>query len=150
MRWRVIFLVSAALASVSSVVGHEGASGVVRERMEAMESMGKSITAITQRLKQKRDLDAIKAHAKSIQEGAAKMPFLFPKGTGGHPSEATDQVWQKWADFEAKARALGTESGKLAEVDTRDMRALREQALRVSNVCGDCHELYRVKHHQHR
>lgn len=77
------------------------------------------------------------------------MPSLYPSGTGAHPSEAKAQVWQNWSDFEAKARALAAESGKLAELDTRDLKALNAQALRVSDACSNCHELYRVKHHRH-
>lgn len=149
MRWGPLCVTALALSVASSGMAHEGATGVVKERMEAMESMAKAIKAIDQRIKQKRDLESVKSNAKSIQEGAVKMPSLFPSGTGKHPSEATAKVWQNWPDFEAKARALADESGKLAELDIRDLKALRAQALRVSDVCGNCHELYRVKHPQH-
>jgi cytochrome c556 len=150
MHWRPLCAIALVLSVLSSVAAHEGATGVVRERMDAMESMTKAMKAIDQRIKQKGDLEAVKTHAKSIQEDAVKMPSLFPPGTGKHPSEATAKVWQNWPDFEAKARALATESGKLAEVDIRDLKALNAQALRVSDVCGDCHELYRAKRHGHR
>jgi cytochrome c556 len=141
--------VAALLGGASSIFAHEGATGVVRERMEAMEAMAKSMKSIDQHIKRKRDLAPVKAEAKSIQDGALKMPSLFPPETGKHPSEAKADVWKKWPDFEARARALATESAKLAELDGRDLKELREQAVRVSNVCGDCHELYRSKQHGH-
>ena len=149
MRPHILFAAVLALTVASSAVAHEGATGVVKERMEAMESMAKAVKAINQRLKQKRELDSIKAHAKTIQDGAVKMLSLFPGGSGGHPSEAKNEVWQKWPDFEAKANALATASGKLAEQDARDVKALDAQARRVSEACGNCHELYRTKQHQH-
>jgi cytochrome c556 len=135
-----------ALSAAASVRAHEGATGVVKERMDAMESMAKAMKAVNQRLKHKRDLDAVKADARSIQEAAAKMLSLFPPGTNGHPSGAKAAVWRNWPDFEAKARVLATESGKLAEADTRDAKTLAAQARRISDACGSCHELYRVKH----
>jgi cytochrome c556 len=135
-----------ALLATASVRAHEGATGVVKERMDAMESMAKTMKAINQRLKERRDLDAVKSDAKSIQEAAAKMPALFPPGTNEHPSGAKAAIWRNWPDFEAKARDLVTESGKLGQRDTKDPRALAVQVRRVSDACGNCHELYRVKH----
>jgi cytochrome c556 len=150
MRWWPLCGIGLALFTASSPVAHEGATGVVKERMEAMESMAKALKIISQRIRQKRDLGAIKPNATLIREGAERMLAMFPPGTGKHPSEAAAKVWQNWPDFEVKTRALVTESGKLAELDTRDLKALDAQALRVSDVCGDCHELYRAKQHQHR
>jgi cytochrome c556 len=125
---------------------HEGAQGVVKERMDAMESMAKAMKAIAQTIKSKRDLELIKQEARSIQDGAAKMPSLFPSGTGGHPSAAKPTIWSKWTDFEAKAQALATESAKLADDDTRDAKALTRQMARVSQTCSSCHDSYRAKH----
>jgi cytochrome c556 len=114
--------------------------------MDQMEVMAKALKAINQRLKQRKDLEAVKIDVKSIQDAAVKMPSLFPPGTDKHPSEAKAAVWQNWADFEGKARALAAETGKLADTDTRDLKALRAQALRIANTCSNCHELYRAKH----
>jgi cytochrome c556 len=137
-----VFTLALALPSEA----HEGATGVVKERMDAMEMMAKAMKAIDRRIKQKRELEFVRADAKSIQEAAAKMPSLFPAGTGKYPSESKAQVWKNWLDFEAKARALETETRRLAETDPRDIKTLREQALRVSDACGNCHEQYRAKH----
>jgi cytochrome c556 len=123
MRWLVT--VGSFAAVVSSVLAHEGATGVVRERMEEMESMAKALKAISESLKRKRDLASVKDSARSIQKDAEKMLSLFPQGTGQHPSEATAKVWENWPDFERRARALATESAKLAEMDVRDLRALK-------------------------
>jgi cytochrome c556 len=149
MRPHILFAAFLTFIAASAAVAHEGATGVVKERMEAMESMAKAVKAINQRLKQKRELETIKADAKTIHDGAAKMLSLFPGGSGGHPSEAKNEVWQKWPDFEAKARVLETESKKLAQMEPRDLRAIEAQFRRVSDACGNCHELYRTKQHRH-
>jgi cytochrome c556 len=151
MRW-LIFLTIVALHAVflgGSLLwahqGHEHATGVVKERMDLMESMAKAQKAIAQRLRTNRELELIRADARSIRELSEKIPSLFPPGSREHPSEAKAAIWQKWADFEAKARATQTESGKLAATDTRDINALTAQARAVSQSCGACHELYRAK-----
>jgi cytochrome c556 len=146
---RITCIVLAALSAASvpsQLPAHEGAQGVVKERMDAMEAMAKAAKAIGQRLKSKRDLELIKREAASIQEAAAKIPSLFPPGTDGHPSSAKSTIWSKWTDFEAKAQELATESGKLAGADMRDAKALTKQMARVSQTCSSCHDAYRAKH----
>ena len=149
---RIIFLAIVALHAVvlaGSLLwahqGHEHATGVVKERMELMESMAKAQKAITQRLRQNRELELIKVEARSIRELSEKIPSLFPPGSREHPTAAKEAVWQKWSDFEAKARATQAESEKLSATDTRDINALTAQARALSQSCGTCHELYRAK-----
>ena len=125
--------------------GHEHATGAVKERMEAMESMAKAQKTIAQRLKATRDLDLIRTDARSIQQLAEKLPTLFPVGSREHPTAAKEAVWQNWSDFEKKARATATEADKLANMETRDPKSVAAQARALSQSCGACHELYRSK-----
>jgi cytochrome c556 len=125
--------------------GHEHATGVVKERMEVMESMAKAQKAIAQRLKASRELDLIATDARSIQELAGKISPLFPPNSREPPSEAKASIWQNWSDFERKAQATATEAGKLAATAPHDVRVLTAQARAVSQACGACHELYRAK-----
>jgi cytochrome c556 len=143
---QIMIMTLLTVSIASPLPAHDDAKGVVKERMDAMESMAKSMKSITQKLKSKRDLDSIKDEAKTIQEAAAKMPSLFPAGTNEHPSGAKATIWQNWTDFEAKARDLATESGKLAGGETLDLRVLTKQVARVSQTCSNCHETYRAKH----
>jgi cytochrome c556 len=144
-----LFYTATALVALSvawSVGAHEQATGVVKERMDDMESMAKAMKAINQQINGKRDLEAIRNDARSIQAGAAKMPSLFPPGSNAPPTTAKAALWRNWPDFEARARALASESGKLLEADVRDAKALRAQMRRIADACGSCHEHYRVKH----
>jgi cytochrome c556 len=126
--------------------GHEGATGIVKERMDAMEGMAKAMKVITQTIKSGRDLASIRKQAQVVHDLAGKMTPLFPAGSTGHPSGAKPVIWKQWSDFEAKARALSAESGKLAAIDASDTKALVGQARMVSQTCSGCHELYRQKH----
>jgi cytochrome c556 len=136
----------AAFAMVASVAAHDNATGVVKERMDAMASMAKAMKAITQRIKANRGFGAIKGDAQAIRELALNMTTLFPPGSNQHPSGARPAIWQQWPDFESKARVLAAESDKLAQTDARDTKSIAAQARVVSQACGKCHEVYRQKH----
>ncbi len=138
-----IAIVGALMAA--SVSAHEHATGVVKERMDAMERMAKAMKGITQRIRDNRDVELIKADARSIHTLARTMTSMFPPRSNQRPSEARASIWQNWSDFEAKAKSLAVESDKLANTDARDAKSLGTQARAVSQACGLCHEKYRVK-----
>jgi cytochrome c556 len=125
---------------------HEGATGLVKERMDAMEGMAKAMKAITQAIKGGRDFASIRRQAQIIHDLAEKMTPLFPAGSPGHASDAKPIIWKQWPDFETRARALTAESEKLAAIEASDTKALGLQVRVVSQTCGGCHEVYRQRH----
>lgn len=136
---------AAVYIAVTPAIGHDHATGVVKERMEQMDTMAKLMKAIGERIKSKRDLAAIKADAIAISALAPHVTHLFPKGSTQAPTEAKLTIWNNWPDFENKARALEVESGKLANISADDFAALSTQVRAVSQACGACHEKYRAK-----
>jgi cytochrome c556 len=129
----------------ASISAHEHATGVVKDRMDAMERMARAMKAITRRIRDNREVELVKADARSIHALAESMTSMFPPRSNQHPSEARESIWQNWSDFEAKAQALAIESDKLANAQAREAKSLGTQARAVSQVCGNCHERYRVK-----
>ena len=136
---------AAAFAAVTPAIGHDHATGIVKERMEQMEVMAKHMKAIGERIKNQRDLAAIKADAEAIAALAPHITHLFPTGSTQIPTEAKVTIWKNWPDFESKARALEVESGKLANMNPENIAALSAQVRAVSQACGACHEKYRVR-----
>jgi cytochrome c556 len=134
-----------ALALTLPLAAHEHATGVIRERMDAMKSMADAMKAITRRSKAGRDLALVGADAQRVRDLAEKIVGAFPPGSARHPSEAKPAIWKTWADFEAKARNLVVESDALARADAQDAGAIRAQAKRVAQSCSGCHEVYRLK-----
>jgi cytochrome c556 len=150
MMKKQIFAVAAAatlvVVAVASPGGaHDHATGVVKERMESMEAMGKRLKVIRDRIKAKSDLAAIKADAQAIKELAPHVTHLFPPGSTAAPTQARAAVWQNWPDFEKKAKALETEIAKLVDANPDEAAALASQVRAVSQSCTDCHEKYRTK-----
>lgn len=133
-----------ALAGLPSSA-HEHATGVVKERMEVMTDMAKRNRAISQRLRNKRDLAAIKADAETIATHAVHMTHLFPAGSTQSPTQARKALWDNWPDFEGKAKALETAGKALAETNAGDVAALNRAAAAMTRTCAGCHEKYRAQ-----
>lgn len=130
---------------IAPTLAHDHATGVVKERMDMMEAMDKSLNAIAGKLKSKRNLPAIKKDAEALRSHAPHLVHLFPPGSTQPPTEAKPAIWQNFADFEAKAKAFETESGKLATMDMRDAAVIASQVRVVTETCTICHDLYRQK-----
>jgi len=126
-------------------LSHEHATGVVKERMDLMEAIGKRMKAINTRIKNKQKLGAINEDARAIAVSAPKIVPLFPPGSTHHPTEAKATIWRNFADFERKAKSLEDESAKLANTADTDFAALAVQVRAVSQTCSGCHEAYRVR-----
>jgi len=143
--WIAGVITAMLMAPLAAHEGHEHATGIVKERMDAMESMAKRMKAINARIKDKRELAAIKADAEAIASLAPHITHQFPPGSTQRPTQARSAIWQNWADFERKARALEAASAKLVGTGADDVKALDAAARGVSQACGACHEKYRTK-----
>ena len=128
-----------------SAIAHDHATGVVKERMEMMESMAKRMKAIRDRIDRKRDLAGIKTEAEVIASQAPHLVHLFPPGSTQKPTDARAAIWQEWPDFERKANELEAESKKLTTANPDDYGIMSAQVRAVTQTCVACHEKYRAK-----
>jgi cytochrome c556 len=107
-----------ATASIAGAVwAHSGATGVVKERMDGMMAMGKSVKDITPMMRGQTEYDPerIRAFAEEVRQHSGEaMTKLFPEGSDGTPSEAKPSIWADWDEFEALAEQLHTLSEGLA------------------------------------
>jgi cytochrome c556 len=124
--------------------GHDHATGVVKERMIAMTSMGQHLLAISKRLRANTELEKIAGDAHAIHALAGKMLQQFPPGSTQYPTAAKPAVWQDWATFESYAKKLEAESGKLINVKASDGAGLRAQFRLVARSCDGCHGAFRT------
>ena len=90
-------------------IAHSGASGVVKERMDAMTSMAKAIRSLSKLMAESspQDFEVMESAAKVIADHSGDaMTDLFPLGTGGHPSEARQNIWIENEEFSRLAHRL--------------------------------------------
>jgi cytochrome c556 len=124
---------------------HSQATGVVKERMDAMAEMGKRLKAISKRVRSTESLAKVSEDAAFIRDAATKLIPLFPAGSKQPPTEAASAIWRNFADFEVKAKTLEQEAAKLASMKGADAPSVARQATAVAEACLDCHEKYRIK-----
>lgn len=140
-------LVTAVLSSLA--LAHTGATGVVKERMDMMSDVAKSMKIIGQMIKGEVDYNTtdVQSAALEIEKHAQSFPKLFPEGSTEKPSEALPTVWENWEEFIQLLSEMETQSSKLAELapSTKTANEIKAQFSLVGKTCGTCHEKFRLK-----
>ncbi|MDC0948233.1 cytochrome c [Gammaproteobacteria bacterium] len=144
-----IAIALALLAAGATVVanGHDGAMGVVKERMDRMESIGKAMKALRGQVRENPPNFAALGENVTVIQGAAEgIADLFPEGSGGEPSEALPSVWEDWEGFVAAAEAMQTAADEFAAViEAEDVIEVGDAYGNLGKTCKGCHTDYRMK-----
>lgn len=114
------FVVGALTASTLAAVAlaHGGATGIVKERMDAMGEMRDAVKTISPMMsgEAEYDAEAVREAAETIQgHGGESLTEMFPEGTTDAPSEAKPAIWNDWERFTGLADQLETAATGLAE-----------------------------------
>lgn len=130
-----------------AAAAHKGATGVVKQRMEAMKSMAQATQSVKAELRKGASYDpaVVVSHAKTIETHAGEdLVALYPKGSDGHPSEARPKIWsepEKFAEaadnLKIQARALAA-AAKISAPPNAEFKALLQ-------ACAVCHKSFRAK-----
>ncbi len=125
---------------------HEGAMGVVKERMDGMSAMGKALKSMSEMLKgtvafdgevARLNAEVIKSHS------GAEMIKLFPKGATQSVSEARPEIWTDWERFSNYAMDLEAAAQILS--DRAESEIDEEAFKRATDTCAACHKSFRQK-----
>lgn len=127
---------------------HEGAAGIVAERMDAMEEMGRQMKQVARQLRSSQPPDAAQVQsAGQILAGLAQsLPEHFPKGSNAPPSDALPDIWTDWSGFTAIAGNLQAASQRLTEAAAGNgaKSALSGAFAGMTEACAACHEQFRA------
>ena len=130
------------------VDAHGGATGVVKERMELMKSMGDRMKKMGDMVKGKVAFDSasIAASAQEIKQAAPEITHLFPEGSSHKPSEALPRIWEERGKFDELTESMILEAGKLNDVASAgDRRSIMVQFTKLGKTCSSCHTDFRKK-----
>lgn len=145
---------------VTSVKAHEGASGIVKQRMDAMKSMGDYAKSVGDMFKGKTtiDLGTIRDASEEFVRHGQMIPAQFPdtqESREGSKTEALPAIWDDWHQFTALAekfthdsRQLDAVAAELQSSDTLDnasTRKLRSAFFKAVKSCSGCHEQFRLE-----
>jgi cytochrome c556 len=120
-------------------------------RIATMKSQGKDMAGIKAYIDDKADLASAQAAGADLVTQVAKIPDLFPKGTGmtqfPGKSYAKDAVWTDWDKFLAQAKTANDKAVALnAALKGGDKAAITAAFGDMGkNGCGACHEPFREK-----
>ncbi|ODR98029.1 hypothetical protein AUC68_11020 [Methyloceanibacter methanicus] len=130
-----------------ALAAHEEATGVVKERMDVMDTQKDAMKVLGDMAKGKVPFDAAKAAAAAaeIETTAAKIPELFPEGTVGHPSEAKPEIWTQWDKFTGDAEGLETAAAALKTALEGDAPEWQAKFKGVVDACKTCHKTFRAE-----
>jgi cytochrome c556 len=152
---RSIVAVAMAIAVAASAIpdysiAHQGATGVVKQRMDAMKSIAADMKILLQMDRKQRKFDARVASraATAIAGHSSTMPGLFPKGSNAHPSEARKEIWTGWTEFSRLMKDMERAGKNYAQKaqSVAGVAALRGEFRALAASCSACHEKFRAKH----
>ena len=137
-----------AFLGAGAVFAHTGATGIVKERMEAMKAIGKAMKALGAMAKGDAAFNAarIQAASKTITGHAGDFDRLFPdtnKSRKSHVSEAAPAIWTQKPEFLALAKKLADAAAGLEGISARG--ELGGQMKALGTTCKGCHEKFRIK-----
>ena len=138
-----------ALVVISTAMAHEGATGMVKMRMDAMSAIGDHMKSISAMLTGKTAFDSglVSKQAEEIAGHAAAFPDHFMMQMDDQMSEAAPAIWEKPDEFNKQAAELAalanTLSIRAAEAETG--KSLMTDFQAVAGTCKSCHEQFRIK-----
>lgn len=146
-------VVAVITAGAGIAVAHQGAKGVVKERMDLMGDIKDAMKDLGQMVQGKvpYDADRMQARARDLAgHGGVAMTDLFPADSIMGPSEALPAIWRDWDRFQSIAMDLTTSANALAETvaanpgpEAAPARAAAFAA--VGQTCKACHADFRIK-----
>ncbi len=129
----------------SKMTSKVGSGDVVADRQRLMKLNGASWADIQNKAKAGQ-IEAIAVNAETIAMNAQHIPLLFPEGSRTEKSNAKPEIWQRWSEFQGKAKNLETWAVRL-----RDTARAKDEAGTQAIVkdfgretCGACHTPFRV------
>jgi cytochrome c556 len=147
MKQKHIWLAIALTAAVPlASLAHEGATGVVKDRMDLMSAMGKELKSVGQKISTNRNLASISDSATKIKAMSENIPKLFPPGSLAKPTDAKPAIWEKWDQFEGHVGDLQKSLDALAAVaPSGDPKQVSDRFKAVDRSCAACHDDFRQK-----
>lgn len=148
MRFAISLALACAALIATAAIAHEGATGVVKARMDAMSAIADDMKLIGRGLRSG-TLDAAAGAdaARRIAGHAAGVPDRFGEPNTDHPSEALPAIWYEFGRFTAIAGELEARAAAFvtAVEAGADDDALNAAFRRMGATCSSCHEDFRVK-----
>ncbi|WP_165814755.1 cytochrome c [Labrenzia sp. 011] len=146
---RIGVFVVAVLAGAGGAFAHGGATGIVKERMDAMSEIGGKMKAVGRMLKGGSYDPGVAVEAGNViaGHGGKALTDLFPEGSLQPQSEASPAIWSNWTTFRQYAGDLKSSALVLKTMAEQgaDRQALAGAFGDLAGTCKACHQEFRVR-----
>ena len=132
-----------AAVTATGAIGEETALAVL-ERVDAMDQLAVTMKELQGQINSEDGMVAIQAEAAGMRKIGESLPDLFPDGSGTGKTNAKPEIWERWAEFNLKARNLAEAAEALGQrAAAMDSPGVSEQYRALDRVCTDCHDAFR-------
>ena len=142
---RIVLTVMLFVSVPFSMQAHEGASGIVKQRMDRFKASRKQLKAIVTSAKENNFIE-IEKQADLLVQWAAEMVTYFPEGSDGGVSEAAPSIWTDFEGFKVKAADFSERSEQLLDAARQaSLPAVMKSVEQLGQSCKSCHQTFRLK-----
>ena len=138
----ILFLISFPFFSHS----YEGATGIVKERMDKFQESKNLMRTINKSLSDN-NFDIIRQSAEKLNKWAIEMHKYFPKGSeanSSNKSQASDNIWSDPEGFKKAIKTFEKASAKLIKISkNKNIDDTASSFREVAASCKGCHQKFR-------
>ncbi len=141
----LLFLLFSGFAGLNA---HDGATGIVKERMVLMKDIGAGMKKVRDMIRGKAAFDAaaIVTVGDRIAAHGKKVPDLFPPGTVSDITRAAPGIHRDWTGFTALSDRMRLAASDLAAAArSGDRKAVGNAFRALGKTCSACHRDFRRK-----
>ena len=138
-----VLIITFLVSSSTNSFAHEGATGIVKERMEKFK-VSKSIMQEINKSFTNKDFKKIKKNASILKTWGVEMENYFPEGSNGKPSQANDRIWLEPELFKMAIMNFTQSSINLLKTaDEKDLNNVIQAFRQLADTCKGCHKKFR-------
>tara|TARA_Y100001935_G_C17124284_1_gene417335 strand:- start:305 stop:748 length:444 start_codon:yes stop_codon:yes gene_type:complete len=138
----ILFLISFPFFSYSN----EGATGIIKERMEKFQESKNLMRTINKSLSDN-NFDIISQSAEKLNQWASEMHKYFPKGSeasASNKSQASGDIWSDPEGFKKAVKKFEIASAKLIKISqNKNIDDTVSSFREVAGSCKGCHQKFR-------
>tara|TARA_B100000575_G_C22985954_1_gene568686 strand:- start:275 stop:718 length:444 start_codon:yes stop_codon:yes gene_type:complete len=138
----ILFLISFPFFSYSN----EGATGIIKERMEKFQESKNLMRTINKSLSDN-NFDIISQSAVKLNQWASEMHKYFPKGSeasASNKSQASGDIWSDPEGFKKAVKKFEIASAKLIKISqNKNIDDTVSSFREVAGSCKGCHQKFR-------
>ena len=129
--------------SLTQLYAHEGAKGIIKERMDKFK-MSKNLMKKINKGLQNDDFLTIEKSAQTLFKWGKEMPNYFPEGSDTPPSEASSDIWLDPEGFKKAIKNFELASLQLiTQSQNKDFDMTVNSFRNLAKTCKGCHQKFR-------